>query len=86
MIRPLLGETFNECKAFYWSYIHTSQELIKAIQNCSLAKTPLAKEVISQERQIIKQTYVELKELQRWWEKEGKNEQKNRLLEKTSTA
>ena len=86
MIRPLIGESFNECKAFYWSYIHTCQELIKAIQNTGIANTPLAKEVIRQERDQIKRTYAELKELQRWWDKEGKNGKKQQLLAKTSST
>lgn len=86
MIRPLIGETFNECKAFQWSLIHTSQDLIKAIQACSIKNTPLAREVINQERQLIKQYYAELKELQAWWNKEGKNGKKQQLLAKTSST
>ena len=71
MIRPLKGETLNQTKAFYWDYIHTSQNLIKTIQK-SCKDTPLAREVIALERKVIKDTYADLKEMQQWFNKEGK--------------
>jgi hypothetical protein len=68
----IIGETFNQHKAFLWSLIHSSQELIKVLQNI---KDPdnrkLAREIIVQERTIIKSTYAELKELQKWFTKSG---------------
>ena len=71
MIRPLKGETLNQTKEFYWSYIHTCQELIKTIQRvCD--DTPLTREVVAMELKIIKDTYAELKEMQQWFNKEGK--------------
>ena len=86
MIRPVKGETIATCKAFYWDTIHTSQKLIKAIQGSSVKNTDIAREVVKQEQQLIKDTYADLKELQRWWEKEGKNEVQKRLLEKKSST
>jgi hypothetical protein len=62
-----IGETFNSRKAFLWDYIHVCQDLIKAIQRCKLAKSTLAREVIAIERQSIRDTYEELKQLQRWF-------------------
>ncbi len=82
------GESFNDRKEFLWSYIHTCQDLIKVIQQTSIADTPLAKETMKLEREQIQQTYNELKALQRWlktsglkpdepfyYKREGKNEQ-----------
>lgn len=71
MIRPLKGETLNQTKKFYWDYIHTCQELISVIQkDCDYID--LSREVIAMERQIIKDTYADLKEMQQWFNKTGK--------------
>lgn len=76
----------QECKAFQWSLIHTSQELIKAVQSCSLKGTAQANQIILTERAIMKENYAELKELQRWWVLEGKNAAKQQLLEKKTST
>lgn len=82
MVRPIIGESFNNCKQFRWSIIHTSQQLIASIQkNCG--DTPLAREIINLELANIKRTYAELRELQRWWNNEGKNNAEQRVLGKT---
>lgn len=65
------GESFNERKDFLWSYIHTCQDLIKAIQATSIGTSSLAYEVIRMEREQIQQTYDELKQLQRWFKTSG---------------
>lgn len=65
-----VGETFNERKAFLWSFIHVCQELIGVLQKLTGDKKS-AREVIVLEREIIKDTYAELKELQRWFKQSG---------------
>lgn len=65
------GETFNERKSSLWSYLHTSQDLIKAVQKIKGDNLALAREVIVQERETIKTTYADLKELQRWFKTSG---------------
>ena len=67
----IIGETLNERKASLWSYIHVCQDLIKSIQGCSISKSSLAKEVIAMEREQIKNTYAELKAVQRWGKQSG---------------
>lgn len=61
------GECFNDRKAFLWSFIHVSQELIAVLQKMPGENRILARELIAQEREIIKKTYMDLKELQRWY-------------------
>lgn len=90
VLRPLLTETFEDCRDFYLDFIHVSQDLIKAIQ-LTIKNHPdwdhtLAREVIKQEQDIIKSTYAELKEMQRWWLREGKNVKDKQLLEETSST
>lgn len=72
MIRPLKGETLNQTKEFYWEVIHISQDLISAIQKTKSKDSDIAKQVIKQEKELIKQTYADLKELQQWFNKTGK--------------
>lgn len=67
----IMGETYNQHKAFLWSYLHTCQDLIKAIQDSKLANDPLAREVITKEREQIRDTYTELKKLLQWFKKSG---------------
>lgn len=90
VLRPLMYETFEDCRDFHFDLIHTSQNLINAIQ-ATIDNHPdwdhtLAREVIKSEREIIKSTYAELKEMQRWWIREGKNGKEQQLLEKTSST
>ena len=66
-----IGETFEQRKDFLWSFIHVCQDLIKAIQKCKTSDQELSRTVIKQERAIIKETYEELKELQRWFKQSG---------------
>lgn len=63
----IMGETFNQHKAFLWDYIHTTQDLIKAIK----PNSQLAKEAIAGSRESVRDTYAELKELQRWFNTSG---------------
>ena len=86
MIRPLIGESFAQCKDFQWSLIHTSQDLISAIQKTSIRNDPLTKEVVQREQQLIKEYYAELKELQSWWNKEGKHVKKQQILAQTPST
>lgn len=69
-----MGETYNQHKQFLWDFIYTCRELIKAIQNSSLAESTLAREVIDQNRAIIRDTYAEIKELTRWFRASGLDE------------
>lgn len=69
-----MGETYKQHKAFLWSYLHTCQDLIKAIQASPLADSSLAREVILQERQQIRETYAELKKLLQWFKQSGLQE------------
>lgn len=90
VLRPLLTETFEDCRDFHLDFIHVSQDLIKAIQQ-TIKNHPdwdhtLAREVIKQEQEIIKTTFAELKEMQRWWLREGKNGKNQQLLEETSST
>jgi hypothetical protein len=62
-----IGETFNGRKESLWDYIHVCQELIAAIQKSVVPPTDLSREVIALERQSIRSTYAELKDLQRWF-------------------
>jgi len=57
-------ETFEDRNEFLWSVIHTSQKLIKVIN--SKQQSELSREVVSLELEVIKNTYVQLKELRRW--------------------
>lgn len=70
----IIGETYNQRKAFIWSCIHTYQELIAVLQKVQGENRRLALEIIKQEREIIKQEYAELKELHRWFKKSGMGE------------
>lgn len=77
VLRPTLYESFEDCRDFHLDFIHVCQDLIKAIQQ-TIKNHPdwdhtLAREVIKQKQDIIKSTYAELKEMQRWWLREGKN-------------
>lgn len=69
-----IGETFNQRKAELWSLIHSCQELLKVLSGIKGDNRKLALEVAKQEREIIKVTYAELKELQRWFKKSGLDE------------
>lgn len=78
MLRPTIYETFEDCRDFHFSFIHTCQDLIKAIQH-TIKNSPsgdhtFARQIIKQEQDIIKAIYVELKEMQRWWIREGKKQ------------
>lgn len=86
LVRPVKGESFTDLKQFLWDSIHVSQDMVKAVQNCKIKDSALAKEVIKLERENIKRTYAELKELQQWWNKEGKENAKKRLLEKKTST
>lgn len=66
-----IKENFNQRKAFLLDYIHTCQDLIKAIQQSSLHNSTLAREVIKEERILIRDTWAELKQLQRWFKTAG---------------
>lgn len=70
----IIGETFNQRKAFIWSFIHQCQELITVLQTVQGENRRQALECIKQEREIIKAEYAELKELQRWFNKSGMGE------------
>lgn len=70
----IIGETFNQRKAFIWSFIHQCQDLIKVLQGIQGDNRRQALELIKQEREIIKIEYAELKELQRWFKKSGLGE------------
>jgi hypothetical protein len=70
----IMGETYNQQKAFLWSYIHTCQELIKALQASKLANSSLARDVIQENRLQIRDTYAELKKLLQWFKKSGLKE------------
>lgn len=65
----IIGETYNQRKAFMWSFIHSCQEFIKALQTVKGENRREALLLIKQEREIIKQEYADLKELQRWFNK-----------------
>lgn len=69
----IIGETYNQHKAFLWSCLHTCQDLIKAVQATG-TKDPLAREVVQLERQAIKDLYDELKALRRWFLQSGMEE------------
>ena len=57
-------ETFEDRNEFLWSVIHTSQKLIKVIN--SKQQSELSREVVSLELEVVKNTYVQLKELRGW--------------------
>lgn len=65
-----MGESYSQHKALLWSLIHSSQELAKVIK----PTTPLAREVLKGNREAIRETYAELKELHRWFKKSGLEE------------
>lgn len=72
MTKPLIGETFTECKQFLWGLIHSSQhnidELIEIKKTTkSITVKTMIPTVIEKERQYIKDIYRDLKELQRWF-------------------
>lgn len=67
----LIGETYNQRKDFLWSFIDTCRELVITIQRSNLSNTPLAKEVIAENRAIIRDNYAELKELAKWFKQSG---------------
>ena len=88
MIRPLLSESVEDCRAFHLSCIRTSSECIKVLRTITGKNAKLAKEIIRKEQQYIKQTYADIKEMQRWWVREGKKkyvERQQLLEEKIST-
>ena len=71
-MKPLVGESFDHCKKWLWELIHTSQknidELIQIKRTTRHAPIKdLAQMVIEFERQSIKDTYSDLKALQRWF-------------------
>ena len=70
----IIGETYNQHKAFIWSCIHTAQDLVKAMQLIKGENRRQALECIKAEREIIKQDYQKLKELRRWFLKSGLGE------------
>ena len=91
VLRPTMYESFEDCRDFHFDFIHTCQDLIQTIQtiikNHPERDHTLAREVIKQEQDIIKTIYAELKEMQRWWLREGKKDGKRKqLLEKTSST
>lgn len=63
----IMGETYNQSKAMLWDLIHSCQALIKVIK----PNSPLAREVIAGNREIIRSTYADLKELTRWFKQSG---------------
>lgn len=67
----IMGETFNQRKAFIWSCIHTCQDLITVLQKVTGENAKLARQIIKDEREIIKSDYATLKELQRWFKQSG---------------
>lgn len=70
----IIGETFNQRKAFLWSCIHTCQELVNVLQKIKGDNRALALSVIKQQREIIKSDYAALKELQKWFKQSGMDE------------
>lgn len=60
------NETTEQREAVLWSFIHTSQDLIKQINKLKLGEYELKYEVKQQEMRVIKMYYAELKELKRW--------------------
>lgn len=66
-----MGETYEQHKAFLWSYLHTCQDLIKAIQASKLATDPVGRECILSNQAEIRRTYAELKALLQWFKKSG---------------
>lgn len=87
--RPSIYETYKDCRNFYLDIIKVNSDLIKAIQKsmpfADKETNTLANKVIIENRTQIINIYAGLKEMHRWWIREGKNE-KQRLLEKTSST
>lgn len=55
----------------------------KIVKNTEDQETKkLAREIIASEKNTIKQTYADLKEMQRWKKRKEQNEPEHRLLEK----
>lgn len=70
----VLGETYNDRKAFTLSCIVTARGLIKTIKEVCLPKPELrdlALQIIKQEQEYIKSELAELTELERWRRKVG---------------
>lgn len=65
------GETYEQRYSFLWDYIHTCQDLIKTLQAIKGQNEALAREVIQLEREQIKKTYAELKQLAIWFKNSG---------------
>lgn len=90
MLRPLRTESFEDCRTWHLDLIKDCREMVKAVQSAmpkmSQGNKALAREVIADQQQIIKATYGKLKEMQRWWLREGQKNEGKRLLEETPSA
>jgi len=71
----IFGESYRHRYDFLWSSIHFSQEIIKTLQTMSKKldddTISLSKEVILIERKQIRQSYEELKLLNKWFKASG---------------
>lgn len=85
-VRPLIGESFADCRTYYFGMIHSSQEFIPVLQrvakkgNADTKK--LALECIASEREQIRKHYATLKQLQKWFNSQDLDEKEPFLIKK----